>query len=228
MKCLGIGEKNINNMFFKNKEKSYKENLDYVSIEENFENLVFFTKLISHLEYFVFFGSLLGLVRENNLIEGDDDIDLYVNIKHRDELIKILKDNSVEVNLNLSVNKNDSFLQIKRSINNKDLICDFYFYEDHLDEKFIVEKWNFEGGTNDTSKHLRIPKIYIFPIQTKTVRSFQINFPAEPIYLCEFLYGKNWRSKLKKDYEYTIKVIDGKPILFKVKKTLFGVKYLIE
>ena len=167
-------------MFFKKKKKSFKENLDNISVEENFSNLIFFTKIISKLEYFIFFGTLLGLVREKNLIEGDDDIDLYVNINHRDELINILQENSVDIDLNLSVNKNRSFLQVKR----------------------IVEK--------------------------KDVKSNTINFPAQPIYLCEFLYGKNWQLKLKKDKEYEIKVINGKPVLFKVKKTFFGSKSYIE
>ena len=66
-------------MFFKKKEKSYKENIDVTTVDENFSNLLFFTQLLDKIEHFVFFGTLLGLVRENNLIEGDDDIDLYVN-----------------------------------------------------------------------------------------------------------------------------------------------------
>ena len=42
-----------------------------------FSNLKFFTSIIKNI-YFVFFGTLLGLTRDNNLIENDDDIDFYV------------------------------------------------------------------------------------------------------------------------------------------------------
>ena len=91
-------------------------------------------------------------------------------------------------------------------------------------DDFITEKWNFEGGTNDTTKHLRIPKIFIYPISKKEVQSKIINFPAQPTYLCEFLYGKNWKFKLKKDIEYEIRVIDCKPVLFKIKKNFLGFK----
>ncbi len=215
-------------MIFKKKIETLKDNQDIISVEENFLNLKFFSRIMSNVEHFVFFGTLLGLIRDGNLIENDDDIDLYVNIKDREKLIQILKDNSIYVDLDLKVNKNKSFLQVKRDINNKNAIVDFYFYEDDLDEYHIIEKWNFEGGTHKVSEHLRIPKIFIHPIKQKKIKSININFPAEPIYLCEFLYGKNWKVKMKKDSEYVIKVIDGKPVLFKVKKTFFGTKHYIE
>jgi hypothetical protein len=214
-------------MIFKKKIKSYKENIDKLSIVENFSNLKFFANIISDLDYFIFFGTLLGLVREGNLIQNDDDIDFYVNLKERDKLINILRNNSVVVDLELSVNKNPSFLQVSREINKKNAIVDFYFFEDDLDHYNIVEKWNFEGGTNDPSKHLRVPKIFTHPIQKKNINSTEINFPAQPAYLCEFLYGKDWQLKMKKDTEYVIKVLNCKPVLFNVKKTFFGTKHYI-
>ena len=215
-------------MIFKKKIKTYKENIEKISVTENFSNLKFFTNIISDLDYFIFFGTLLGLVREGNLIENDDDIDFYVNLKERDKLINILRNNSVTVDLELAVNKNCSFLQVSREINKKNAIADFYFFEDDLDDHNIIEKWNFEGGTNDPSKHLRIPKIFTHPTQKKNINSTEINFPAQPVYLCEFLYGKDWQLKMKKDTEYVIKVVNGKPVLFNVKKTFFGTKHYIK
>ena len=67
-------------MIFKRKIQNLKEKQIQISAEENFLNLKFFSKIISKIEHFVFFGTLLGLVRDGNLIEGDDDIDFYVNI----------------------------------------------------------------------------------------------------------------------------------------------------
>lgn len=215
-------------MIFKRKIQNLKEKQIQISVEENFLNLKFFSKIMSKIEHFVFFGTLLGLIRDGNLIEDDDDIDFYVNINEREKLIQILKDNFIDVDLDLKVNKNKSFLQIKREINNKDAIVDFYFYEEDVDKLHIIEKWNFEGGTHDETKYLRIPKIFIHPIKQEEINSININFPAEPVYLCEFLYGKNWKIKMKKDKEYVIKVINGKPTLFKVKKTFFGIKHYKE
>ena len=64
------------------KIETLKDKQSQISVEENFLNLKFFSKIISKIEHFVF-GTLLGLVRDGNLIENDDDIDFYVNIKER-------------------------------------------------------------------------------------------------------------------------------------------------
>ena len=91
----------------------------------------------------------------------------------------------------------------------------------YSEKNFIIERWNFEGGTHDKSKYLRIPKIFIFPLKKILFKSVEIFIPKESELTCEFLYGINWKKKLKKDKEYTIKVINGKPYLFIIKKFLF-------
>jgi len=216
-------------MFFKKKIKSQKDKRIFkqVTAEENFKNLIFFSNLIKDLEHFVFFGTLLGLVREKNLIEGDDDVDFYVNMNEREKLISILKLNFIVVDETLSVNKNKSFLQVFRFYNNVKFIIDFYFYDTNKDKFNIIEKWNFEGGTHIQSKHLRIPKIFIYPIKSNMINGHQFFFPSQPVLLCEFLYGPNWNVKMKKDEEYSIKVINNKPVLFKIKKNFFGIKKII-
>ena len=208
-------------MIFKKKIKTLKQISSNISVEENESNLIFFSKLFNNVEYFIFFGTLLDITREKGLIEGDDDIDFYVNLKDRSQLIQNLRNNNIEVDLSISVNKNDHFLQIKRIFNNKNLITDFYFYETNIDENHIVERWNFEGGTNDSSKHLKIPKVFVFPLKKILFKSVEINIPKESELICEFLYGTNWKKKLKKNKKYKIKVINGKPYLFIVKKFLF-------
>ena len=129
-------------MIFKKKIKSLKQISSNISVEENENNLIYFSKLFNNVEYFIFFGTLLGITREKGLIEEDDDIDFYVNLKDRSKLIDNLKNANIEVDLTLSVNKNNHFLQIKRVVNNKVLIADFYFYETDIEKNFIIEKWN--------------------------------------------------------------------------------------
>ena len=206
---------------FNKKIKTFKEISGEISVADNESNLIFFVRLFGNIEYFIFFGTLLGITREKKLIDGDDDIDFYVNLNDRDQLIYKLKQENVEVDLELSVNQNKHFLQVKRNINNKILIADFYFYETDIEKNHIIERWNFEGGTHIESKYLRIPKVFVYPLKTVKFNSEDVVLPKENELLCEFLYGRIWKRKLKKDSEYTIKVINGKPYLYLIKKFLF-------
>lgn len=209
------------------KNQVYEQKSKNITVEENENSLLFIIKILKNIEYFIFFGTLLGVVRDNSLIDGDDDVDLYVNIKDKDKLIKILRDHKIEVNLTLPMNKSGYFIQVFRKINGKTLTIDFYLYETELEKNYIIERWNLEGGTHEESKYLRIPKIFIYPIKETTFRGEKIPVPAEGELICEFIYGKNWRTKLKKDEEYKIKIINGLPRLFLIKKYLFFKKYIL-
>ena len=45
----------------------------------NYQNLMTVSPLLKNIEYFIFYGTLLGIIRGNNIIKGDDDIDFLVN-----------------------------------------------------------------------------------------------------------------------------------------------------
>ena len=143
------------------------------------------------------------------------------SVKDRNKLINSLKINNIEVDLTAAHNKDIHFLQVKRVLEEKILFTDFYFYENDIEKNFIIERWNFEGGTHITSKHLRIPKIFIYPIKKIEFNSFEIFVPACGELLCEFLYGKNWNKNFIKDKDYKIKVINGRPYFFLIKRFLF-------
>ena len=70
-----------------------------VSIEKNIENLRYVSKNLSGVEWFIFFGTLLGYTRENNIIKNDDDIDIYVNIIFREDIIRIFKNTNLHFDL---------------------------------------------------------------------------------------------------------------------------------
>ncbi len=54
----------------------------------NFQNLLTVSSLLKKIEYFIFYGTLLGIVREKNIIKHDDDIDFMVNHKSKKKFIK--------------------------------------------------------------------------------------------------------------------------------------------
>ena len=57
-----------------------------VSIEKNIKNLRYVSNKLVNIEWFIFFGTLLGYTREKNILKNDDDIDIYVNIKSREAI----------------------------------------------------------------------------------------------------------------------------------------------
>jgi hypothetical protein len=62
--------------------------------EINFESLCEITKLFDkhQIDYQVAYGTLLGLVRDGKLIEGDTDVDIYVPVKHCDQVRSLTRD----------------------------------------------------------------------------------------------------------------------------------------
>ena len=89
--------------------------MDGVAVDKNLNknNLISVLKEISHLDYFIWFGTLLGFVRDNDIIENDDDIDLYIDSKHREEVIQIIErvfnykiDKSIDFSITMGTNKN--------------------------------------------------------------------------------------------------------------------------
>ena len=170
------------------------------------------TALNGRCEYFPFFGSLLGLVRDNGPIVGDDDVDIYVNKKDFTIIKSIIKDFGFEIDFGLFPNQTEHLLQVKGIVNGKYHTIDFYFYDDESDPYFIQERWNFPGIPTDINNVLRIPKPLIFPLKQIDYENIPISIPHSPEILCEFLYGVNWRTPQKKDMDYKIVMLGGRPI----------------
>ena len=57
----------------------------------NSKNLKVVTNQLETLDYFIFFGTLLSFMRNDQLINRDDDIDIMVNINDKIKLLELLK-----------------------------------------------------------------------------------------------------------------------------------------
>ena len=49
----------------------------------NLENLLIISSALKKEKNFIFYGTLLGIVREKNILKGDDDIDLLIDIEQK-------------------------------------------------------------------------------------------------------------------------------------------------
>tara|TARA_B100001250_G_scaffold300705_1_gene262385 strand:- start:187 stop:810 length:624 start_codon:yes stop_codon:yes gene_type:complete len=180
--------------------------------EQNLYNLLSISKMLKTTEHFVFYGTLLGLTRKNDIIEGDDDVDFLVDYKNKNKVLEIIKKNK-KFKLN---HKNSSkyFTQFMNNKNGLDTFIDFYFYENHTNKKYIIERHNFLSNIFDANFAIHIPKKYIFPIK-KNKKFKLICVPNKSEKICEYLYGKSWRVPLKKNTGYRMEIVNNKPMLIK-------------
>lgn len=183
---------------------------------DNRDNLVIISKLFDDIDYFIFFGTLLGLTREQDVIEGDDDIDIYVPIEKRNLITeKISSVANFKINFDKKCNKFEYFLQVDSSINNRSSFIDFYFYENNPNDDFIIDRWNFLGKPQNPKFALHIPKKFIFPVVYEEFFGHKIKLPASREQLCEWLYGETWQTPRQKNSSYIIRVIKNRPRLVK-------------
>lgn len=195
--------------------------IDPVPRELNLNNLRDVFESILHLEAFIFFGTLLGYQREGNVILYDDDIDVYVNSKHFEQLIEAL----IDIHFDVIVmpkkrwhhwRRMPLIVQASRWQNGIQTFVDFYLYDDEAPD-YLIEKWNFRGTWKDPMTTLHIPKNLIFPLLDGDMQGIKIRVPAQPESLCAFLYGSGWKVPIRKD-RYVMEIVDHGPV-FKVRST---------
>jgi len=195
----------------------------------NRDNLIKISNIFTDVEHFIFFGGLLGLVRDGDMIEGDDDIDIYVNSKDREQILTHLKSSDFNVDLESWPNNTPYFLQATRYVEGIKTLVEFYFYEDEVNSQFVRDRWNFLGSVNKQNTHILVPKHILFPIKTITYFDTDISVPANPEKICQFLYGREWRAPLTKAKGYYTLIVNNKPhiftglrgkVLYKVLKTI--------
>lgn len=181
--------------------------------QANLDNLRLVSKRLKNLNHFLFFGTLLGYIRERTIIENDDDIDLYVDRAHRAEVQnQFAAEDGVKFRRRLAKFKTEFFSQAIRRFGDTKTYIDFYFFEDDPTRDVIIENWNFHGRFRNPSQALHIPKSLIYPLQTGTMHDFEVKLPADPKGCCAYLYGDNWRTPLSKsDGDYTTRIVDNRP-----------------
>tara|TARA_X000000368_G_C22955178_1_gene678442 strand:- start:53 stop:679 length:627 start_codon:yes stop_codon:yes gene_type:complete len=179
---------------------------------QNFKNLLEISKTLKNIQHFIFYGTLLGIVRNNNIIIGDDDIDFLVDYKDKNKVLKKMKlSKSFKIN---KMRKNNFFIQFNKTVNGMKTCVDFYFYNNYSNKNYIVERHNWLYSVNNPKFALHVPKKYIFPIK-KDKYLKKISIPSKPEKLCEFLYGQDWKTPLKKHTGYRHEIVDNKPLLIK-------------
>lgn len=177
------------------------------------KNMIYFSEKFYNYEPFIFYGSLLGIVREKNVIKNDDDIDFFINYDQKDKILnKISNIEKFKINHSLS---DKFFTQIYFFDQGIKICIDMYFYLNPFGKNYIIDKHNFFGDIKNDKKFLHIPKKLIFPL-IKCKDFDNILIPNLSNDLCEFLYGNNWKTPLRKNVRYKMSIKNNKPILIKI------------
>jgi len=171
--------------------------------EANKENFNVVVNLIKDLNYCIFFGTLLGFIRENNIIKSDDDIDFLIEHSDIDQLIEILTNNGFSLS-----GKKDYFLSFFNKKIKEPHTIDFYIY--YLNQSSITIPTSIYGNSYFKLKrhNLVLDQKLFFPI---IVNNFGVKIPYQSKDLVKILYGKRWSEQLTKNKDYFIYFIRNKP-----------------
>ena len=175
----------------------------------NLKNIERISPKLKDIKHFLFYGTLLGYKRNNNVIEGDDDIDILVEISQKHELIQRLLKLGYEISINEKY-----FVQATSQIDGITTYSDFYLYEDNPYNDYIIDRWSLEGIVSDYTKHLHIPKNLIYPLKKGRMQDIEVSLPNKVSDICEFIYGKNYNIPIKKNVDYIAGIVNNKPYFF--------------
>ena len=179
---------------------------------KNEENIVLIAEALETLEVIPFYGTLLGLTRSGGAIEGDDDVDFWVEKSKRSDVISLLENTPFEIGFADDNNHSEHFLQATRQVGNTTTYVDFYFYEFSGDGQHCIDRWNWTGHWTISANELHVPSHLIFPIKSEAILGVELQVPAEKEALCEFLYGEGWALPMSKGSEYKTTIANNVPV----------------
>lgn len=145
-------------------------------------------------DWFIFFGTLLGIVRENSCIQGDDDLDIMINHDYQ-KLRSVFELEGFVFTSDWGIKNPDYILKTQPC--DKYSSFDFYMCKT-VDNNYFTQWQNVE--------------VQNVEIEVKEWRSTRINLPKNSETLLEKMYGSTWRTPIKltdkdkvaRSNEYTI------------------------
>ena len=147
------------------------------------ENLILFKEICDRngLTFLLFFGTLLGAVREHDFIAHDEDIDLIMDKKDMSQFLNMLfelRENGFE----LARYERRGFLSIIR----KGEYIDIYFYHPYENDPELTN-----------SCRILWEKMYNEDIAPITFLGHEYMAPRDYETCLELFYGKDWRTPLQ-------------------------------
>lgn len=165
---------------------------------------------------FPVFGTILGIVRDGGIIDGDDDVDFYVEAS---------KVETVEHDLVAHPN-----LTVSRGISSKHFRNYLIVYESqsfqldlYLIQRFrgrIIDKWNSLGLASLPITWLIMDEEMFFPLATYPLQltaetHLPVPCPNRLTEYLEFTYGEHWQVPQRKGVDYKSITLLGRPLFLR-------------
>jgi hypothetical protein len=156
------------------------------STEKLNKTLLFIAKLLidnNITNWFIGYGTLLGIIRENNCINGDDDIDIIIDDRYFDDIHALLAKNNITTTKRFGINNSRSI--IKTVDTNEYASIDFYCakynkYTTSFNDVWEKVEWSNCKNNNNS-------------FNTVKWNNIDLNIPCNHEIKLERRYGKNWR-----------------------------------
>ena len=136
--------------------------------------------------WFIAYGTLLGIIRDDSCIDGDDDVDIIIDKKYYDIVKQLLVEKKFEIEYGRDINKSRNILKTKDNNN----YCSVDFYMASIDEK---------GNFDDTWEKVKWSECYkennklVEYMWNENVLYLPFNYEKKLINR----YGENWRTPRK-------------------------------
>ena len=133
-------------------------------------------------DWFIAYGTLLGIIRNNSCINNDDDIDIIIDINQKEKIYKIISD-----------------YNYKTIVNNK-TVCKIEIIQDQPTVDFYFSTVNIKDEFHDTWNKLIWTDVK--PFITKEWNNVILVLPNNYEKKLENIYGNDWMLPKKRGEYY--------------------------
>ena len=167
--------------FYSRRNKYFKD----PAFREHAINVMFefYDYMSQDLQIWPMFGTLLGIIRDNDLILHDDDVDFGF----------FKKDDHTMVQKIDNLHGKNGFLLIRNEFTNlyslvkEEVLIDLYEYECFEDDKMVKQGHR---------PFYDLTKEELFPLKTVEFRGRELVSINDPVKFFERYYGSNWRTPI--------------------------------